>query len=548
MPTNGRAETVKRPPGEVPTPLDRRQLLHALQRMRDGDFSVQLPGDLAGIDGKIADTFNDIVAANQKIAAELRRVGEVVGREGLTRERAHFDHSRGAWGVMEGSVNTLIDDLLRPTTEVTGAIAAVARGNLTQTMRLEVDGRPLEGDFLRSATIVNTMIEQLGVFTAEVTRVAREVGSDGKLGGQAQVAGVSGVWKDLTDSVNSMASNLTAQVRNISEVTIAVASGDLSRKITVDVRGEILQLKEAINTMVDQLRGFASEVTRVAREVGTEGKLGGQAVVPGVAGTWKDLTDSVNAMAGNLTAQVRNIAEVTTAVASGDLSRKITVNVSGEILALKDTINTMVDQLNAFAGEVTRVAREVGTEGKLGGQAEVPGVGGIWKDLTDNVNFMTSNLTAQVRNIAEVATAIARGDLSKKITVNVSGEILQLKETLNTMVDQLNGFASEVTRVAREVGTDGRLGGQAAVPGVAGTWKDLTDNVNLLAANLTTQVRNIAEVTTAVARGNLSRKITVDVKGEILELKNTINTMVDQLSSFAAEVTRVAREVGTEGS
>ncbi len=527
--------------------LDRSQFLHALQQVRSGDFSVRLPGDWSGMDGKIADTFNEIVAANQQIANELRRVGQVVGREGRTRQRAKFDQSKGSWGEMEASVNTLIDDLLRPTTEVTGAIAAVAQGHLTQTIRLDVDGRPLEGEFLRSATIVNTMIQQLGVFTSEVTRVAREVGSDGKLGGQAQVPGVGGVWKDLTESVNSMASNLTAQVRNISEVTIAIASGDLSRKITVDVRGEILQLKEAINTMVDQLRSFASEVTRVAREVGTEGKLGGQAVVPGVAGTWKDLTDSVNAMAGNLTAQVRNIAEVTTAVARGDLSRKITVNVSGEILELKDTINTMVDQLNAFAGEVTRVAREVGTDGKLGGQAEVPGVGGTWKDLTDNVNFMTSNLTAQVRNIAEVATAIARGDLSKKITVHVSGEILQLKETLNTMVDQLNGFASEVTRMAREVGTEGRLGGQAAVPGVAGTWKDLTDNVNLLAANLTTQVRNIAEVTTAVARGDLSRKITVDVKGEVLELKVTINAMVDQLNAFAAEVTRVAREVGTEG-
>ncbi len=410
-----------------------------------------------------------------------------------------------------------------------------------------MDGRPLEGEFLRSAEIVNTMIQQLGVFTAEVTRVAREVGTDGKLGGQAQVPGVAGTWKDLTDSVNSMASNLTGQVRNIAEVATAVASGDLSRKITVDVRGEILQLKEAINTMVDQLRSFASEVTRVAREVGTDGKLGGQAVVPGVAGTWKDLTDSVNAMAGNLTAQVRNIAEVTTAVARGDLSRKITVDVKGEILELKDTINTMVDQLNAFAGEVTRVAREVGTEGKLGGQAQVPGVGGTWKDLTDNVNFMASNLTGQVRNIAEVASAIASGDLSRKITVDVRGEILQLKETLNTMVDQLNRFAGEVTRVAREVGTEGRLGGQANVPGVAGTWKDLTDSVNSMAGNLTGQVRNIAEVTTAVARGDLSRKITVDVKGEILELKNTINTMVDQLNAFAGEVTRVAREVGTEG-
>jgi HAMP domain-containing protein/CheY-like chemotaxis protein/signal transduction histidine kinase len=522
-------------------------ILASLQTMRDGDFSVRLPGNWTGLAGKIADTFNDIVTANQQMATELKRVGQVVGKEGRTRERMRFHLPKAAWGEMEVSVNTLVDDLLRPTTEVTRAIAAVAKGNLTQTVQLDVDGRPLEGEFLRSATIVNTMIQQLGVFTAEVTRVAREVGTDGKLGGQAQVPGVAGTWKDLTDSVNSMASNLTGQVRNIAEVATAVASGDLSRKITVDVRGEILQLKEAINTMVDQLRSFASEVTRVAREVGTDGKLGGQAIVPGVAGTWKDLTDSVNAMAGNLTAQVRNIAEVTTAVARGDLSRKITVDVKGEILELKDTINTMVDQLNAFAGEVTRVAREVGTEGKLGGQAQVPGVGGTWKDLTDNVNFMASNLTGQVRNIAEVATAIASGDLSRKITVDVRGEILQLKETLNTMVDQLNRFAGEVTRVAREVGSEGRLGGQANVPGVAGTWKDLTDSVNSMAGNLTGQVRNIAEVTTAVARGDLSRKITVDVKGEILELKNTINTMVDQLNAFAGEVTRVAREVGTEG-
>ena len=458
-----------------------------------------------------------------------------------------FGLSSGAWADMEGSVNTLIDDLIWPTREVTRAIAAVAQGDLLQTVRLDVDGRPLQGEFLQSATIVNTMIKQLSVFTSEVTRVAREVGTEGKLGGQAQVPEVTGVWKDLTESVNSMASNLTAQVRNIADVTIAVANGDLSKKITVDVRGEILQLKEAINTMVDQLRSFASEVTRVAREVGTDGKLGGQAIVPGVAGTWKDLTDSVNAMCGNLTAQVRNIAQVTTAVARGDLSRKITVDVRGEILELKDTINTMVDQLNAFASEVTRVAREVGTEGKLGGQAQVPGVAGTWKDLTDNVNFMASNLTAQVRNIADVATAIAGGDLSKKITVNVSGEILQLKETVNTMVDQLNAFAGEVTRVAREVGTEGRLGGQANVLGVAGTWKDLTDSVNSMASNLTAQVRNIADVSTAIASGDLSKKITVDVRGEILELKNTINTMVDQLNAFAGEVTRVAREVGTEG-
>ncbi len=522
-------------------------LLNALQSMRVGDFSVRMAGGQVGLLGKIADTFNEIVAANQRMAQQLERVGQVVGREGKTRQRVKFGLSHGAWGEMESSVNTLIDDLLWPTTEVTRAISAVAKGDLLQTVRLDVDGRPLQGEFLRSANIVNTMIKQLSVFTSEVTRVAREVGTEGKLGGQAQVREVTGVWKDLTESVNSMASNLTAQVRNIADVTIAVAMGDLSKKITVDVRGEILQLKEAINTMVDQLRSFASEVTRVAREVGTEGKLGGQAIVPGVAGTWKDLTDSVNAMCGNLTDQVRNIAQVTTAVARGDLSRKITVDVRGEILELKDTINTMVDQLNSFASEVTRVAREVGTEGKLGGQAVVPGVAGTWKDLTDSVNSMASNLTAQVRNIADVATAIAGGDLSKKITVNVSGEILQLKETINTMVDQLNAFAGEVTRVAREVGTEGRLGGQANVLGVAGTWKDLTDSVNSMASNLTAQVRNIAEVATAIASGDLSKKITVDVRGEILELKDTINTMVDQLNAFAGEVTRVAREVGTEG-
>src|SRR4030081_2706820 len=523
------------------------ELLNALQSMRVGDFSVRMLASEIGVLGKIADTFNEIAAATERMAQQLERAGHVVGREGKTRQRVKFGQTHGAWGEMETSVNTLIDDLLWPTTEVTRAISAVAQGDLLQTVRLEVDGRPLQGEFLRSATIVNTMIKQLSVFTSEVTRVAREVGTEGKLGGQAQVSEVTGVWKDLTENVNSMASNLTPQVRNIADVTIAVANGDLSKNITVDVRGEILKLKEAINTMVDQLRSFAAEVTRVAREVGTEGRLGGQAVVPGVAGTWKDLTDNVNAMCGNLTDQVRNIAQVTTAVARGDLSHKITVDVRGEILELKDTINTMVDQLNSFASEVTRVAREVGTEGKLGGQAQVPGVAGTWKDLTDNVNSMATNLTGQVRNIADVATAIAGGDLSKKITVNVSGEILQLKETLNTMVDQLNRFAGEVTRVAREVGTDGKLGGQANVPGVAGTWKDLTDSVNSMAGNLTGQVRNIAEVTTAVARGDLSRKITVDVKGEILELKNTINTMVDQLNAFAAEVTRVAREVGTDG-
>src|SRR5438093_315957 len=449
-------------PVPEPDPFSR-QLLAAMLAFRNGNFAARLPSDLTGVSGKIADAFNGIMAVSERRARETARVSRSVGQEGKLKQRMSVPGATGGWADEVAAINMLIDDLVWPTTEVTRAVGAVAKGDLTQSMALEVDGRPLEGEFLRSAKLVNNMIDQLSVFTSEVTRVAREVGTEGKLGGQAQVKGVSGVWKELTESVNQMAGNLTAQVRNIVDVTIAVANGDLSKKITVDVRGEILQLKEAINVMVDQLRSFAAEVTRVAREVGTEGKLGGQAVVPGVAGTWKDLTDSVNAMASNLTAQVRNIAGVTTAVARGDLSRKITVDVKGEILELKDTINTMVDQLNGFASEVTRVAREVGTEGKLGGQAAVPGVAGTWKDLTDNVNGMASNLTGQVRNIAGVATAIASGDLSRKITVDVQGEILDLKNTINTMVDQLRSFASEVTRVAREVGTDATLGGQAVV-------------------------------------------------------------------------------------
>jgi len=527
--------------------VDVKALLKALRMMSRGEFSYRLPLDQTGINGELALAFNSAIELQERLTNELDRIATVVGKEGKISQRASMGEATGGWNECINSVNALVADLVRPTSEVARVIGAVAKGDLSQAMSLDIEGAPLKGEFLRTAKTINTMVEQLSSFASEVTRVAREVGTEGKLGGQAQVKGVSGTWKDLTDSVNSMASNLTAQVRNIAEVTTAVAKGDLSKKITVDVRGEILELKNTINTMVDQLGSFASEVTRVAREVGTEGKLGGQAQVKGVSGTWKDLTDNVNSMASNLTAQVRNIADVTTAVANGDLSRKITVDVKGEILELKKTINTMVDQLSSFASEVTRVAREVGTEGKLGGQAQVKGVAGTWKDLTDNVNYMASNLTAQVRNIAEVTTAVAKGDLSKKITVDVKGEILELKNTINIMVDQLSSFAAEVTRVAREVGSEGKLGGQADVKGVAGTWKDLTDNVNYMASNLTGQVRNIAEVTTAVANGDLSKKITVDVKGEILELKNTINTMVDQLSSFASEVTRVAREVGTEG-
>src|SRR6266550_3799268 len=544
-----RAATKSRPQhinGEKRDAIDHKVALRVLASVQRGDFSARMPTEWSGSAGKVAAAINDIIESNQRLEREIRRLNRNVGKEGQVKG-AQIGHAGGAWAATLDAVNDLVEDLAQPNTEIARVIGAVANGDLSQTMALEIDGRPLQGQFLTTAKTVNTMVGQLNAFSSEVTRVAREVGTEGKLGGQAHVRGVAGVWKDLTDNVNLMAGNLTSQVRNIAEVTTAVQQGDLSKKITVDVRGEILELKNTINTMVDQLNAFASEVTRVAREVGTEGKLGGQAEVKGVGGIWKDLTDNVNLMAGNLTSQVRNIAEVTTGIANGDLSKKITVDVRGEILELKQTINTMVDQLNAFAKEVTRVAREVGTEGQLGGQADVKGVGRVWKDLTDNVNFMAGNLTSQVRNIAEVTTAVQQGDLSKKITVDVRGEILELKQTINTMVDQLNAFASEVTRVAREVGTEGKLGGQAEVKGVGGIWKDLTDNVNLMAGNLTSQVRNIAEVTTGIANGDLSKKITVDVRGEILELKQTINTMVDQLNAFANEVTRVAREVGTEG-
>ncbi len=528
--------------------IEPRQLLAVLAEVRSGNFAVRVPNDQVGVTGKIYDTLNDIISLNEILVQELDKARKIIGKQGKLNHRVELPHlSRGSWSNAAESINSLISDLVHPTIEIAHVISSVAKGNLSQEMPLKIGDHLLQGEFARIANEVNDMVKQLNLFSMEVTRVAREVGSEGKLGGQAKVKGVAGVWKDLTDSVNQMAGNLTAQVRNIAEVTTAVAKGDLSKKITVDVQGEILELKNTINTMVDQLNSFSSEVTRVAREVGTEGKLGGQAEVSDVAGTWKDLTDSVNNMASNLTGQVRNIAEVTTAVAKGDLSRKITVDVKGEILELKNTINTMVDQLNSFSAEVTRVAREVGSEGKLGGQATVKGVGGVWKDLTESVNEMASNLTGQVRNIAEVTTAVAKGDLSRKITVDVRGEILELKNTINTMVDQLNSIASEVTRVALEVGTEGKLGGQAKVQGIGGTWKDLTDSVNNMASNLTAQVRNIAEVTTAVASGDLSKKITVNVQGEILELKNTINTMVDQLNSFASEVTRVALEVGTEG-
>ncbi|MDT5035497.1 MAG: hypothetical protein QOE03_682, partial [Micromonosporaceae bacterium] len=508
------------------------ELAEALSRVSSGDFKARLRRR-PGLAGEVCDRLNDVIEIQELRNRELLRIRRVVGREGRLTERIDEELFEGAWAEGVRAVNALIDDLGRPTTEIARVIVAVAEGDLSQKMALEMDRQPLRGEFLRIGRTVNTMVDQLSSFADEVTRVAREVGTEGKLGGQADVRGVAGTWRDLTDSVNTMASNLTSQVRSISEVTTAIAHGDLSQKITVSTKGEVAELADTINSLTATLRIFAEQVITVAREVGTEGRLGGQAEVPGVAGTWKDLTDAVNFMASNLTSQVRNIAQVSAAVARGDLSQKITVAAQGEILELKDVVNTMVDQLSSFADEVTRVAREVGTEGKLGGQAQVSGVSGTWRDLTESVNQLAGNLTSQVRNIAQVTTAVAKGDLSQKITVDARGEILALKNTVNTMVDQLSSFADEVTRVAREVGTEGKLGGQAQVKGVSGTWRDLTDNVNSMGSNLTSQVRNIAQVTTAVAKGDLSQKITVDAQGEILELKNTVNTMVDQLSSFA---------------
>ena len=523
------------------------RLLAGLRAVNAGDFTVQLAANGDPLMADIIEAFNSVTRKQASLVDELSRVSVSVGREGKMRDRVTMAGAAGQWRTAVESVNGLITGLVQPTSEVSRVIKAVAEGDLSQKVELEIDGKQVQGEFFRIGSTVNRMVDQLNSFASEVTRVAREVGTEGVLGGQANVPGVGGTWKDLTDSVNAMASNLTNQVRNIALVTTAVAKGDLSQQISVEARGEVLELKNTINTMVDQLSGFAAEVTRVAREVGTEGKLGGQARVEGVSGTWRDLTENVNGMAANLTVQLRDVSAVSTAIANGDLTRKITVEAQGEILQVKEVINKMVDQLNSFSGEVIRVAREVGTEGVLGGQANVPGVAGTWKSLTENVNGMANNLTNQVRNIADVTTAVAKGDLSRKITVEAKGEVVALKNTINTMVDQLSAFASEVTRVAREVGTEGILGGQASVQGVSGTWKDLTFNVNAMAGNLTIQVRNIADVTTAVANGDLSQKITVEAQGEVLSLKNTINNMVDRLRVFADEVTRVAKEVGTEG-
>ncbi|MET7756668.1 HAMP domain-containing protein [Streptomyces sp. NPDC005389] len=530
--TEGSSTWVEPGPAAVGEP-ELRQLLAGLTAVRDGDFGTRLPDEADGLMGEISMVFNGMVDQLSLFTSEVTRVAREVGTEGTLGGQAAVPGVSGTWADLTDSVNAMAGNLTTQVRDIAQVATAVARGDLSQ--KIDVDAR---GEILELKNTINTMVDQLSSFADEVTRMARDVGTEGILGGQADVKGASGTWRDLTDSVNSMAGNLTAQVRAIAHVATAVATGDLSKKVDVDARGEILELKTTINTMVDQLSAFADEVTRVAREVGTEGNLGGQATVRGASGTWKDLTDNVNVMASNLTGQVRSIAQVATSVARGDLSRRITVEAKGEVAALADTINTMVDTLSAFADEVTRVAREVGTEGRLGGQARVPNVAGTWKDLTDNVNSMANNLTGQVRNIAQVTTAVANGDLSKKIDVDARGEILELKTTINTMVDQLSAFAAEVTRVAREVGSEGRLGGQAEVEGVSGTWKRLTENVNELAGNLTRQVRAIAEVASAVAEGDLTRSITVEASGEVAELKDNINAMVGSLR----ETTRANQE------
>ncbi len=526
-----------------------RSLRDALRAVHQGDFSVRLPADggTEGVFGEVALAFNALVARNAVLVHELGRVARGVAVEGRITERASLEAASGGWVSAVDSVNALVESIAFSSLETARLLEQVAAGDLSSEMPVHLDGHPLQGDFFKAAEALNCVIRQLRSVTSGVSRVVREIGTEGRLGVQARTEGLSGTWRDLVEDVNQLSGNLAAQVRNISLVSTAIANGDLSQKITVETRGEILELKNTINATVEQLRSFAAEVIRVAREVGTEGKLGGQADVRGVSGVWQELTDSVNRLAGNLTSQVRNISQIASAIAKGDLSQKITVEAKGEIFELKSTINSMVDRLKTFAAEVTRVAREVGTEGKLGGQADVGGVSGTWRGLTDSVNLMASNLTDQVRGIAKVVTAVANGDLSQKFVVEAKGEIASLADTINNMTDTLRTFADQVITVASEVGTDGKLGGQAKVPGVAGTWKDLTDNVNMLAGNLTNQVRNIALVTTAVANGDLSQKITVEARGEILQLKNTINTMVDQLRTFASEVTRVAKEVGTEG-
>ncbi|KAJ2365600.1 hypothetical protein H4S02_010645, partial [Coemansia sp. RSA 2611] len=520
-----------------------RDIAKVTKAVATGDLTQKVTSELKGEMGELKITINTMVDQLSVFASEVSRVAKEVGTEGILEGQAKVEGVDGTWRDLTDNVNKMAANLTSQVRSISGVTKAVAHGDLTQKINVDV-----QGEMLELKDTINTMVDQLSLFASEVSRVAKEVGTDGKLEGQAKVEGVDGTWRNLTDNVNKMAANLTSQVRDIAKVTKAVATGDLTQKVTSELNGEMAELKTTINTMVDQLSTFASEVSRVAFEVGTEGILEGQANVEGVDGTWRKLTDNVNMMANNLTTQVRDIAKVTKAVATGDLTQKVTSELNGEMAELKTTINTMVDQLSTFASEVSRVAFEVGTEGILEGQANVEGVDGTWRKLTDNVNMMANNLTTQVRDIAKVTKAVATGDLTQKVTSDLKGEMGELKITINTMVDQLSLFAREVSRVAKEVGTDGELGGQAVVEGVDGTWRDLTDNVNKMAANLTSQVRDIADVTHAVAYGDLSKTVTVPLSGEMGQLKITINAMVRRLSNFAREVEKVAREVGNDGN
>ncbi|KAH3667109.1 hypothetical protein WICMUC_005456 [Wickerhamomyces mucosus] len=520
-----------------------KEISAAIGQVSDGEFSQHLeilseePEIIIGVKQQFNVMLDQIILHSEQLLKVSIQVahGQLGGQfENLS--------GKGHWRVLSDTLNIMASNLTNQVREIVEVVRGVAKGDFSNSISVHA-----QGEILELQNIINTMVAQLKTFAFEVTRVSRETGVEGRLGGQAVVSGAEGIWKELTDNVNAMATNLTNQVRNIANVTTAVAKGDLSKKVTADCKGEILDLKLTINQMVDSLQTFALEVTSLATDVGIKGILGGQAVVNGVEGAWKDLTDNVNAMATNLTNQVRSIATVTTAVANGDLSQKIDVVAEGEILDLKLTINQMVDSLQTFALEVTSLATDVGIKGILGGQAVVNGVEGAWKDLTDNVNAMATNLTNQVRSIATVTTAVANGDLSQKIVVEAQGEILDLKLTINQMVDSLQTFALEVTSLATDVGIKGILGGQAVVNGVEGAWKDLTNNVNAMATNLTNQVRSIATVTTAVANGDLSQKIVVEAQGEILDLKLTINQMVDSLQTFALEVTSLATDVGIKG-
>jgi CheY-like chemotaxis protein/methyl-accepting chemotaxis protein len=521
------------------------RLIFAIESFKNGDTSVRLTKERDDKFAVLSEAYNDMVDLVGGVNTEVSRISRVAGIEGNLSAKASNKGAAGVWLEVINNINVLIESIANPTIEVGRILDNISKGNLSEKFQLTVTG-----DFKVMSETINRSLDSLNVFADEVTRVAKEVGTDGVLGGKANVPNVGGTWKTLTDNVNTLAANLTGQVREISAITTAVSKGDLTQKITIDAKGEVDDLKTTINSMVDNLNSFSQEVSRVAKEIGTDGVLGGQAKIEGIAGAWRELTDNVNTMAANLTNQVREISVIAKATSNGDLTQTVNeIGKGGEVLDLARTINNMNIQLGTFATEVTRVAQEIGTEGQLGGQAKVEGVRGTWKELTDNVNIMAANLTSQVREIAIVTSATAKGNLSLLITEDgKAGEVLDLAKTINAMNAQLGVFASEVNRVAHEIGTEGILGGQAEIDNVSGTWKNLTDNVNVMAANLTSQVREISIVATATSNGDLSQKITQQGKaGEVLELAVTINAMNEQLGIFASEVTRVSREIGTEG-